>query len=216
MMKNAYIDTVRLLLDISPDVFNSGVFALKGGTAINLFLQDMPRLSVDLDLVYVDHETPCEKALDLINATLNSAAERLESRGMQCQRGASAEETKLFIESNQVRLKIEANHVFRGSLLPAVSMPLCEKAQNLFFTDIELPLLQSHEIYGSKLVAAMDRQHPRDLFDVLAMYDSVGLTPDTPAPRAGAEYVLRDVRNDGLPSTAACVISSRWKRSSSN
>jgi len=57
-MRSAYIDTVRLLLDIAPEVFGGGVFALKGGTAINLFLQDMPRLSVDLDLVYVDHKTP--------------------------------------------------------------------------------------------------------------------------------------------------------------
>jgi len=97
---------------------------------------------------------------------------------MQCQRGGSAEETKLFIERSQVRVKIEANYVFRGSVIPVALRPLCEKAQSEFFTDIELPLLQPDEIYGSKLVSAMDRQHPRDLFDVLGMYESVGLTAD--------------------------------------
>lgn len=50
-----YIDTVRLLLAIAPTVFASSRFAMKGGTALNLFVQDMPRLSIDIDVVYVDH-----------------------------------------------------------------------------------------------------------------------------------------------------------------
>lgn len=51
-MDRTYADTVRLLLAIVPDVFANDVFAMKGGTAINLFVQDMPRLSVDIDVVY--------------------------------------------------------------------------------------------------------------------------------------------------------------------
>lgn len=54
-MTPAYVDTVRLLLAIAPTVFASGRFAMKGGTALNLFVQDMPRLSVDIDLIHVDH-----------------------------------------------------------------------------------------------------------------------------------------------------------------
>lgn len=177
MMRSAYIDTVKLLLDIAPEVFKSELFALKGGTAINLFLRDTPRLSVDLDLVHVDHETPREESLHLIQGALNQVADQLGARGMQCVKRTVAEETKLFIERDRVQVKIEANHVYRGTLLPVVSRPLCEKAQNLFFTDIELPLLQPDEIYGSKLVAAMDRQHPRDIFDVMGMYGMMGLTP---------------------------------------
>jgi hypothetical protein len=57
-MQKAYIDTVRLLLDAAPAVFEGGVFAMKGGTAINLFVHDMPRLSVDIDLVYPDWSSP--------------------------------------------------------------------------------------------------------------------------------------------------------------
>jgi hypothetical protein len=41
-----YVDAARLLIQVAPVVFESGVFALKGGTAINLFVRDMPRLSV--------------------------------------------------------------------------------------------------------------------------------------------------------------------------
>jgi hypothetical protein len=177
MMNRAYIDAVRLLLEVAPEVFHDPVFALKGGTAINLFLHDMPRLSVDLDLVYTDHSADRDEALQHIGAALAAASATLESRGIHCERGSSAEETKLFVERARVRVKIEINHVFRGTVLPVVSRPLSENGQSTFFTDIELPVLDPDEIYGSKLVAAMDRQHPRDLFDVLGLYARNGLTP---------------------------------------
>jgi predicted nucleotidyltransferase component of viral defense system len=57
-VKQFYVDAARLLIQVAPVVFESGVFALKGGTAINLFVRDMPRLSVDLDLVFPDHSLP--------------------------------------------------------------------------------------------------------------------------------------------------------------
>lgn len=176
MMNRAYIDAVRLLLEVAPEIFREPVFALKGGTAINLFLHDMPRLSVDLDLVYTDHQPARDEALQHIGAALTAAATTLESRNMRCERGSSAEETKLFIERNRIRVKIEVNHVFRGTVLPAVACPLCENTQDTFFTDIKLPVLHPDELYGSKLVAAMDRQHPRDLFDVMGLYARDGLS----------------------------------------
>jgi hypothetical protein len=177
MMNRAYIDAVRLLLEVAPEVFREPVFALKGGTAINLFLHDMPRLSVDLDLVFIDHQPGRDEALQRIGTALAAASAILESRGMRCARGSDAEETKLFIERDRVRVKIEVNHVFRGTVLPPAPRPLSESTQDSFFTDIELPLLHPDELYGSKLVAAMDRQHPRDLFDVLGLYARDGLTP---------------------------------------
>jgi Nucleotidyl transferase AbiEii toxin, Type IV TA system len=176
MMNRAYIDAVRLLLEVAPEVFREPVFALKGGTAINLFLHDMPRLSVDLDLVYTDHRTARDEALQRIGSALTAASTMLESRGIRCERGSSTEEVKLFVERDRVRVKIEVNHVFRGTVLPVVSRPLSENGQNTFFTDIELPVLHPDELYGSKLVAAMDRQHPRDLFDVLELFARDGLS----------------------------------------
>jgi Nucleotidyl transferase AbiEii toxin, Type IV TA system len=50
-MNQVYLDTARLLTHVAPLVLVDDTFALKGGTAINLFIRDMPRLSVDLDLV---------------------------------------------------------------------------------------------------------------------------------------------------------------------
>jgi len=163
MMNRAYIDAVRLLLEVAPEVFHDPVFALKGGTAINLFLHDMPRLSVDLDLVYTDHSADRDEALQHIGAALAAASATLESRGIHCERGSSAEETKLFVERARVRVKIEINHVFRGTVLPVVSRPLSENGQSTFFTDIELPVLDPDEIYGSKLVAVVTAARARPL-----------------------------------------------------
>ena len=84
---------------------------------------------------------------------------------------------KLFIQRDRTRLKVEVNHVFRGTVLPVERRALVSKAQAMFQTDVSLPLLHPDELYCSKLVAAMDRQHPRDLFDVRGLYASGGLTP---------------------------------------
>jgi predicted nucleotidyltransferase component of viral defense system len=75
-----YLDTARLLTQVAPVVFADGAFALKGGTAINLFIRDMPRLSVDLDLVFTDHRMPREQALERIGGALRQAAARLSGR----------------------------------------------------------------------------------------------------------------------------------------
>ena len=52
-MLDRYVEQVRLLLSVLPDMAREPMFALKGGTAINLFHRDMPRLSVDIDLTYL-------------------------------------------------------------------------------------------------------------------------------------------------------------------
>lgn len=95
-MKQTYLDTARLLTQVAPLVFVDDTFALKGGTAINLFVRDMPRLSVDLDLVFPDHTLPRDEALERINEAVRQAAERLMKRGFQTHApAAAAGETKL-------------------------------------------------------------------------------------------------------------------------
>ena len=177
-MNRAYLDAVRLLLAVAPVIFRKPTFALKGGTAINLFVRDMPRLSVDLDLVYTDHQAGRDDAMRMISSHLELIRADLNEVGMTCHAATTqlGEELKLFIERNRTRVKVEVNHVFRGTILPVVPRPLTLEAQDAFFTDIEIPLLHPDELYGSKLVAAMDRQHPRDIFDILKLYEEDGLT----------------------------------------
>ena len=181
MMEKSYIETVRLLLESVPAIFENSPFAMKGGTAINLFAQNMPRLSVDIDAVYTDHRTPRSDALKAIAAGLETARGRLVSVGIQADISATqqGDETKLFIQRDRVLVKVEVNHVFRGTVLPVESKRLNAEARNLFTTDVSAPLLATAELYGSKLVAALDRQHPRDLFDVHGLFETGGLTADT-------------------------------------
>lgn len=177
-MDKAYADTVRLLLTAAPDVFANDIFAMKGGTAINLFVQNMPRLSVDIDVVYTPWKTPREQALKAISNELDAIAGRLGRLGLTTRKVTSRElgDTKLLIENAEAQVKVEVNVVFRGTVLPVTRYPLSPKTADLFSLALELPVLAPAELYGSKLVAAMDRQHPRDLFDVLQMFESSGLS----------------------------------------
>ena len=171
-----YIDTVRLLLSIASDVFASGRFAMKGGTALNLFVQDMPRLSVDIDLVFIDHAPDREDALRTIAHELAEMKAALQASGHHAHLPANVhgDEVKLVVSHAGVQVKVEANFVFRGCVLPIEKRPLVSSAQDLFTTDVAAPVLAMPELYGSKLVAAMDRQHPRDIFDVFHMLDQFG------------------------------------------
>jgi len=178
-MNQIYLDTVRLLTQVAPIVFADSVFALKGGTAINLFVRDMPRLSVDLDLVFPDYTLPREEALASINKAIRNAAERLTTRGFLTHTIASADagETKLLVRRGSVELKVEVNFVMRGTVHPVRNASLSPRASEVLLADLELPVVSFEDMYGGKLVAAMDRQHPRDLFDCLQLFAHEGITP---------------------------------------
>jgi predicted nucleotidyltransferase component of viral defense system len=177
-MDKTYADTVRLLLNIAPDVFANDIFAMKGGTAINLFVRDMPRLSVDIDVVYTPLQTSREEALQAIRHELEAIADRVAKLGLTTHKihSQALDDTKLLIDSAEAQVKVEVNVVFRGTVLPVARRSLNTKTADMFSVEMELPVLAPAELYGSKLVAAMDRQHPRDLFDVLQMFDSTDLS----------------------------------------
>lgn len=179
-MNQVFLDTARLLVQVAPVVFESGLFALKGGTAINLFIRELPRLSVDLDLVFVDHTVPRDQALSLINDALKTAEARMQERGMQTRMVAQPGlgEIKLLVRHGSVEVKIEVNVVMRGTVHPVSDVALCETASDLLMAELELPLVSLPDAYGGKLVAALDRQHPRDLFDVMQLLEHEGITPE--------------------------------------
>ena len=178
-MTPTYVAIARLLTEIAPVIFEGDIFALKGGTAINLFLREMPRLSVDLDLVFRDHRLPRAEAMAAINAALRAAGDTLAQRGFTVRAVSAADmgETKVLVQRGDLLVKVEVNTVIRGTVGPVVMMPLSATASDVLMADVELPLLSADEIYGSKLVAAMDRQHPRDLFDVMELFAHGGITP---------------------------------------
>jgi predicted nucleotidyltransferase component of viral defense system len=179
-MDKIYVDTVRLLLDTAPYVFHSDRFALKGGTALNLFVREMPRLSVDIDVVYTDHHPSREDAIKEISDALKETKNRLDGIGIHSEllRTKAGDEVKVLVQRGNIQVKLEVNFVFRGTVLPTQKRNLVHTAGEQFTTNLSLPLLAESELYGSKLVAALDRQHPRDFFDVHELFESAGLTSE--------------------------------------
>ncbi|MGY8526248.1 nucleotidyl transferase AbiEii/AbiGii toxin family protein [Paracidovorax citrulli] len=177
-MDSAYADTVRLLLAVAPPVFTGNLLAMKGGTAINLFLRDMPRLSVDIDAVYLSREAIRDEAIRAIRAELAAIGERAGRMGLRTRliKAGECGETKLLVGSQTAQVKIEVNHVFRGTVLPVERRPLSRRTADLFGTEFDVPILAPDELYAGKLVAALDRQHPRDLFDVWQLHQAGGIT----------------------------------------
>jgi len=177
-MNQLYLDSARLLTRVAPLVLVDDTFALKGGTAINLFVRDMPRLSVDLDLVFRDHSLPREQALERINEAIRQCAARLQRLGFQTHAPAAAEsgETKLLVRRGGIEVKIKVNFVMRGVVRPVRTVSLTPNARETLQADLEIPVVSLEDAYGGKLVAAMDRQHPRYLFDVMQLFAHEGIT----------------------------------------
>jgi predicted nucleotidyltransferase component of viral defense system len=177
MQNQAYKSQVSLLLDVLPEVAKEKCFALHGGTAINLFVRDMPRLSVDIDLTYVelaDRETSIKK----INAALVRVAGNLTARNDNIRVRHRADVCKLQVSRQGVDIKVEVNLVGRGVIDTAVQMTLCNRAQDEFDAFVEFPVVPFAQLFGGKICAALDRQHPRDLFDVKYLLATEGISAD--------------------------------------
>lgn len=179
-MNEQYLAVARLMARIARTVFADGVFALKGGTAINLFVRDLPRLSVDLDLVFLDHTFSRDQALEAIGKALQNIADRLKAMEFEVpgKRAGAAGDSYLNVRRDGLQVVVEVNEIIRGTLLPPRDRSLRPSARETLGVDLELPVLAESELYAGKLIAALDRQHPRDLFDVHQLFAAGGITPE--------------------------------------
>jgi len=175
-----YSNQVDLLLRILPVISRENDFAVHGGSAINLFHNNMPRLSVDIDLTYLpigtrDNDLAQIKALLFdLRTNLLRAIPRLVVRDPKEEAG----EFKLFCSLEGTEVKIEVNTINRGVLCESELYPLCKNAQEKFNQFCEVRVVPKGQLYGGKIVAALDRQHPRDLFDIKVMKNAIGYTQD--------------------------------------
>lgn len=181
----AFLDTYRqqvaLLIRTIPFVAKETAFALKGGTAINLFVRNMPRLSVDIDLSYLPVEDRAT-SLAAIDAAMLRIAERIEAGipGAKVNPSRSADEkivTKLIVRAGGVQIKIEITPVLRGTVYDPVVTPVMPSVEDEFgFAEMEV--VSFADLYAGKIVAALDRQHPRDLFDVRDLLAHEGISDE--------------------------------------
>ncbi len=177
-MLDRYAEQVRLLLSVLPEIATEKVFALKGGTAINLFYRDMPRLSIDIDLTYLPINDR-EASLKDIDATLGRITQAIARHNPRAQvqriAGGGNNDTRILVGAGRTQVKIETSAVTRGAVCPPTMMVVSDVVTE-HFGFAEMNVLAFEDLYGGKLHAALDRQHPRDLFDVMILYENEGLT----------------------------------------
>ena len=182
MIAPKYKAQVDLLLTILPLVAKEESFALKGGTAINLFVREMPRLSVDIDLTYTSIFDNRDTALK----NISDALDRIETDIKKAVPGISitrvphgqGEDVKLNCQTPTAHVKIEVNTITRGIIMPVRMMPMAEIVQTEYKKFAAINVVAHGELFGGKICAALDRQHPRDLFDVYHLFANEGFSEE--------------------------------------
>jgi predicted nucleotidyltransferase component of viral defense system len=187
--RDVYRSQVALLIRTLPLTAEEACFALKGGTAINLFIRDMPRLSVDIDLTYLP-VAPRTESLAAIDAAMKRIATRVEKtiQGARVAKsGSEGSVTRLNVRQGDVQTKIEVTPVLRGCVYDPETRSMSEAVEAAFGC-AEMPVVSFADLYAGKIVAALDRQHPRDLFDVRDLLANEGI--DDALRRAFIVYLL--------------------------
>jgi len=178
MQNEKYLKQAELLLRVLPHIAREEVFALKGGTAINFFWRDFPRLSVDIDLTYLPIQ---ERELSLVGisdslVSIETRLGRILPDIKIVQKMNNGKVNGLIINSREALVKVEANTIIRGSVFPVVNKKLCAEAEKKFELTTSVNTLSFEDLYGGKICAALDRQHPRDLFDIKLLMENEGVS----------------------------------------
>lgn len=181
MILSIYKSQVDLLLQVLPYIAKEKIFALKGGTAINLFIRDMPRLSVDIDLTYLPLDTR-DEALKNIQEGLNRIKTDIERNLANVKVHTvplnGETDVKLNVQGKNAQIKIEVNTITRGNVFPTEFMQVVESVQDEFGKFAAINVVSLAELYGGKICAAIDRQHPRDVFDVKLLMENEGVSDE--------------------------------------
>ena len=182
MNDNFYYNQAKLLLNILPLINKFPDFALKGGTAINFFVRNLPRLSVDIDLTYLpikERNQSLQEISQILEKLSQEIPRRIPNTRVTLKRTRDTNTIRTLIANQKgITVKIEPNLVMRGSVFPIEKKKLCEAAEVKFKLAITTNTLALADLYGSKICAALDRQHPRDLFDVHFLLKNEGITEE--------------------------------------
>jgi predicted nucleotidyltransferase component of viral defense system len=165
------LETLRMHPFLEPRI------ALKGGTALNLFVFDVPRLSVDIDVNYigaVDRET-----MRAERPTMDQAIEAVCGRlGIQVKRlpidhaGGKWRLSYTTATGLPGTLELDVNYLLRTPLWPRAA---ADSRRVGAFAATGIPMLDVHELAAGKLAALFGRTASRDLFDVRELLRNGGL-----------------------------------------
>jgi len=180
MKGSPFYQQAELVIRIIPFIHQEEVLAIKGGSAINYFIRNLPRLSVDIDLTYVPFKNRVDSLTD-ISETLNRISTKIQQTipdtSIRLKR-TDRKVSSLFIQRKSLQIKVEANTVIRGTVFPCLEKVMCEEARTIFSQSPKAKTSSVPDLYGGKICAALDRQHPRDFFDVKLLLENEGLTEE--------------------------------------
>ena len=181
MITQTYKAQVDLLLQVLPYVAKEKIFALKGGTAINLFVRYMPRLSVDIDLTYLPLNSRDEALIDIqegLGRIKNDLEKSIHGLKVHTVPLSGGTDVKLNCQKKGAQIKIEVNTITRGNVFPTELMQVVDSVQDEFDKFAAINVVSLAELYGGKICAAVDRQHPRDIFDVKLLLENEGFNDE--------------------------------------
>jgi hypothetical protein len=127
-----------------------------------MFVKNMLRYSVDVDLTYIPIEDRIT-SLNNINSKLSAIKTEIERAFPSI--NVTPAPDKLLCILNTITVKIEVNGIQRGIIGATSSYPLCDNARAAFELFAVARVVSISQLYGGKIGAALNRQHPRDLFD---------------------------------------------------
>lgn len=177
------VDKVERLLEVlaalRDDPLLGSVFVLHGGTALNVFSEDLPRLSVDVDLMYVGEldVTAMQAERPRVDARLRAVVGKLG----YVVRGTNDEHSgqTYRLRYGDEYIKVDVTYLARVALLEAVEQwcPICSPP-------VSFPVLDRRELVAGKVKALMERIASRDLYDLARLATSNPDALDDPLLRA--------------------------------
>jgi len=173
----SYKDQVALLIKVLPETLDNNGFCLKGGTAINLFYRDMPRYSVDIDLSpsFIDER---QKTIDHIDKEFHAISLRVQEKYSEIhgsiKKNKDGYAKQILFSEKGAEIKVEVNTILRGYFNSPQILELCNGASNEFNSDASVNCASFEDTYAGKICAGLDRQHPRDLFDIKLLLENEG------------------------------------------
>ena len=166
-MVEKVLHLMNLLDALNSHPFLKGKWILKGGTALNMFMLDLPRLSVDIDLNYIGTLDREEMLMD--RPKLEQAAQAVFSReGFTTKRvpdehaGGKWRLSYQSFTGQSGNLEVDLNFMFRQ---PLWDIQIVDSHPLGDFQAKSIPVLELHELAAGKLAALLSRGQARDLFD---------------------------------------------------
>ena len=176
---NPFYEKAALVARVLPQVAMESAFALKGGTAINFFYYDLPRISVDIDLVYLRKEQGFLTSLLGIKDALGRLQTRIKNEDRKYRATLAAKQYPiLYVRRGAWRIKIEVSPIMRGTVHPTEIRMMTPRTADTFRAQCNMNCVSASEVLAGKICAALSRQLPRDLFDVRTMYKHGGVSDE--------------------------------------